>query len=197
MLEGCDICYACEFLDLLPDLSSSNSIATRHSSNKFGSVLAAHSFGRQRVCYILFSLSPDIVRHRPKGRSCVPTVASVQRPSGCRASSHDECLCLRVVVTVGALVNESNLPRTIHHSIFVSAVFHQAQHSHRQEGEYPDTSKESMFIHLLLRLSIPFLQVFHPILRHLRNIENCRCTVLCQIYCIFIHLYYLFQTISF
>ena len=41
------------------------------------------------------------------------------------------------------------------------------------------------------------LMSLHPILRHLRNIENCRCTVLYQIYCVFIHLYYLFQTISF
>ena len=29
----------------------------------------------------------------------------------------------------------------------------------------------------------------HPILRHLRNIENCRCTVLYQIYNVFVHFY--------
>lgn len=41
------------------------------------------------------------------------------------------------------------------------------------------------------------LMSLHPILRHLRNIENCRCTVLYQIYYVFVHFYYLFQTISF
>ena len=35
------------------------------------------------------------------------------------------------------------------------------------------------------------LMSLHPILRHLRNIEKCRCTVLYQINCVFI-LYLLF-----
>ncbi len=67
--------------------------------------------------------------------------------------------------------------------------FHQSYYSDCQESEYPDTSQEGMFIHLFLRISISILHILYPILRHLSNIRKCRCTMIYEIYNIFIHNY--------
>ena len=112
--------------------------------------------------------------------------SSINRSSVVYSTSHNRYRFLKMFVVDGALVNESYLPRATHYSIVASAAFHQAQHSHHQEGEDSDSGQESMSIHLLLRFRIRVLKILHPVLRHLRNIEKCRCIVLYQIYRVFI-----------
>lgn len=71
--------------------------------------------------------------------------------------------------------------------VVVRTAIHQSSDSDCQETRNPNASREGMLIHLLLRLSIPVLQILHPILRHLRNIEECRCAVIYEVYCVFVH----------
>jgi len=50
----------------------------------------------------------------------------------------------------------TNLPNSQLMPVSFFSIFHQPQHSHRHEEENSEYGKEGMFIHLLLRLSIPY-----------------------------------------